>query len=685
MSKRIAESELIAAGVDPGVAGTIAEQANSLIESVDAEAAWARISWEILTPTIPFAAHSLLYEAVYSDRTADDPPAPAWLPRAGSVSATNIGKLVAELDLPDYRALHRWSVTDRAGFWETLIARVGITFKREYETVVDLSEGVEAPRWLAGARLNIVDSCFSAPMDSTAIIYQKNGRLNRMTCGQLQSAMNRAANGLVAAGFSAGDCIAIAMPMTVESVIAYMGIVKAGCTVVSIADSFAPHEIAVRLRLTGAVGIVTQDHVKRADKTLPMYAKVVEADGPRAIVTACDEALSVSLRPGDLPWSSFLSDDDTFESVACDPADPTNILFSSGTTGEPKAIPWTQTTPIKAAVDGYLHHDIRPDDVVAWPTNLGWMMGPWLIFASLINKATMALYDDVPTTDGFGRFVQDAKVTMLGVVPSLVRAWRASDCIRDCDWSAIRAFSSTGECSSREDMLFLMSLAGYKPIIEYCGGTEIGGGYITGTVVQPSAPSTFSTPALGLDLAILDEKGAPATNGEVFLIPPSMGLSNELLNQDHHAVYFEGTPRAADGAVLRRHGDQIEALAGGYFRAHGRTDDTMNLGGIKISSAEIERAMLTVPHVRATAAVATPTPGGGPDRLVMFAVLDADGDTDAARLQADMQTAIKTQLNPLFKIYDLVIVDALPRTASNKVMRRELRRRYQASTKKPDA
>ncbi len=661
----------------------MAEQVNSLIGSAAAETCWAKLSRDVLTPAIPFAAHSLLFEAVYSDRPADAPPAPAWLPPVGYVTETNIGKLIAELGLADYPALHRWSVTDRAAFWETLVAKLGIVFKQPYESVVDVSAGPESPRWLAGAKLNIADSCFTAPADSIAIVYQQGDQLKRMTVGDLQRVVNRAANGLVAAGFSAGDCIAIAMPMTIESVIAYLGIVKAGCVVVSIADSFAPDEIAVRLRLTSAAGIVTQDHVSRAGRQLPMYAKVVQAGAPRAIVTSCGDELSVSLRAGDVQWDSFLSDDDVFESVACDPADRTNILFSSGTTGEPKAIPWPHTTPIKAAADALLHHDIRPGDVIAWPTNLGWMMGPWLIYAALINKATIALYDDVPTGAGFGEFVQDVGVTMLGVVPSLVAAWRASDCMSGKDWSAIRAFSSTGECSNRQDMLFLMSLAGYKPIIEYCGGTEIGGGYITGTVVQPASPSTFSTPALGLDFEILDENGAPTDNGEVFLIPPSMGLSNELLNQDHHAVYFDGTPATEDGTPMRRHGDQIEALAGGYFRAHGRADDTMNLGGIKVSSAEIERTMLALPGVKETAAVATPTPGGGPDRLVMFAVLGAECDIDAPSLQADMQKAIKAKLNPLFKISDLVIVDALPRTASNKVMRRELRRRYQEASASP--
>ena len=106
------------------------------------------------------------------------------------------------------------------------------------------------------------------------------------------------------------------------------------------------------------------------------------------------------------------------------------------------------------------------------------MMGPWLIFAALINRGSIALYLDAPKDRGFGEFIQHAKVNMLGVVPTLVAAWRQSKCMEKLDWSAIDIFSSTGECSNPEDMLYLMSLAGYKPIIEYCGGTEIGGAYL---------------------------------------------------------------------------------------------------------------------------------------------------------------------------------------------------------------
>src|SRR6059058_2448112 len=152
-----------------------------------------------------------------------------------------------------------------------------------------------------------------------------------------------------------------------------------------------------------------------------------------------------------------------FDAVPCNPSDPSNILFSSGTTKDPKAIPWTHTTPIKAAADAYLHQDVHPDDVLAWPTSFGWMMGPWLAYASLINRATMALYVGSTTRRPFGIFVSAAGVTMLGVVPKLVRAWRIDGTMDGLDWSRIRRFSSTAEPSTPEDMLYLMYLAGYKP------------------------------------------------------------------------------------------------------------------------------------------------------------------------------------------------------------------------------
>jgi acetyl-CoA synthetase len=329
-------------------------------------------------------------------------------------------------------------------------------------------------------------------------------------------------------------------------------------------------------------------------------------------------------------------------------------------------------------MDGRFHQDIHPGDVVAWPTNIGWMMGPWLIYAALLNRACIGLYEGLPSGRGFAEFVRRSGVTMLGVVPSLVRAWRESGACEDIDWSRIRTFSSTGEPSNRHDSLWLMSRTGYRaPVIEYCGGTEIGGGYLTGSVVQPASPATFSTPALGLDLVVVDESDRPVAEneeGEVFLIPPSIGLSQTLLNRDHDEVYYHGCPAGPGGEILRRHGDQVARLPGGSYRAQGRADDTMNLGGIKVSSLELERVVERHPRIFEAAAVAVQTGGEGAESLVVFAVTSVD--TPREELRGEIGRMLANELNPLFKIHDLVVVESLPRTASNKLMRRELRSRY---------
>ena len=626
-----------------------------------------------------------------------DPAVPkpeAWIPSPEFIATTNITWLTRRVFGSDpsgfdsYAQLHAWSVRNREAFWALAIERLGIRFQRPFSRVADLSRGVESPTWLVDAQLNIVESCFSAPANSPAIIYQaEGGKLSTVTVSELEALTNRVASSLKSRGFAPdrpgvqGAAFAIVMPMTVEAVAIYLGIVKAGCVAVGIADSFRPKEIAARLRLSNAAGVFTQDVTLRGGKTLPLYANVIEAGAPLTIVLPAKNDICLPLRVGDCAWSDFLNGEDRFNAAIREPSDTLNILFSSGTTGEPKAIPWTQTTPLKCASDAHFHQNVQPGDVLVWPTNLGWMMGPWLIFASLINKAAMGLYSGAPTGREFGRFVQDAKATMLGVVPSIVKTWRSTDCMNGLDWSAIKVFSSTGECSNADDMRWLMGQAGgavppapAPPVIEYCGGTEIGGGYITGTATRPCRPGTFNAKALGLDLVIVDHAGRPAENGELFIVGPSIGLSTTLLNKDHHDVYFADTPRGPNGEIVRRHGDQMEQLPGGYWRGHGRADDTMNLGGIKVSSAEIEKTLQSVPNVLETAAIAV-SPDGGPSQLVIYAVCSAAQTPNKDELLAAMQNAIKRDLNPLFKIHDLVLIDALPRTASNKVMRRELRDR----------
>lgn len=654
------------------------ERVNALAEEATGVASlWVSLVDGPLDLSVPFEVHLYFYQALAKLAGEDSHPLPAWFPKHADYERSHITRLCRTHHLADYTALHQWSVSEREIFWDAMVRDLEVPFSQSYQVVADLSEGAESPRWFPGAKLNISDACFLAPKEAPALVFQKSSEspLQTISYGELNRLSDRVAQGLRDAGFQVGDAIAVDMTMTAESVVIYLGIVKAGCAVISIADSFTPKEIATRLRIGNAKGIFTMDYVGRAGKRLPMYEKVCEAEAPRAVVLPLGEDVDLDLRDGDLTWAAFLPESAEHGPVACDPHDTLNILFSSGTTGDPKAIPWNHTTPIKCAVDARIHHDIHEGDVVAWPTNLGWMMGPWLIFATLMNRGCIALYYDGPVGTDFCRFVQDAKVNMLGVVPSIVKTWKAKDAVAGLDWSAIRCFSSTGECSNTIDMLYLMSRAGYRPVIEYCGGTEIGGGYLTGTLVEPAAPAAFTTPAAGLDFVILDENLEPADEGEVFLMPPSIGLSVRLLNKDHYKVYYENTPRFADGSPLRRHGDQLVHFATGFFRALGRADDTMNLGGIKVGSAEIERTLKSVDGVDETAAIAVSPKNGGPSLLVVFAVMNAARESEV--LKKEMQQAVRAELNPLFKIHDVVVVEQLPRTASGKVMRRILRDRYE--------
>jgi acetyl-CoA synthetase len=611
-------------------------------------------------------------------QNADEPPE-AWVASPECIEASNLAWLMQRVGVDSYEKLQAWSVRNREAFWKLVIERLSIRFQRPFDRVADLSQGVAVPRWLPGARFNIVESCFTAPPESPAVIYQKEGgRMEVMTVSRLAELSDRVASSLSERGFKPGDALAIVMPMTAESVAIYLGIIKAGCIVVGVADSFRPKEIASRLRIAKAVGVFTQDIVARGGKVFELYKDIVDSGAPPAVVLPGRNVAGPRLRAEDQWWSDFLRGGERFAVVTREPSDAINILFSSGTTGEPKAIPWTQTTPLKCAMDAHFHQNIQPGDVLVWPTNLGWMMGPWLVFASLLNRAALGLYSGAPTGREFGLFVQNSRATMLGVVPSLVKGWRSTGCMEGLDWSALKLFSSTGECSHRDDMRWLMAQGGWKPVIEYCGGTEIGGGYVTGTMALPCVPGAFNTPALGLDFVILDEAGCPAESGELFIVPPSIGLSTTLLNEDHWQVYYADTPAGPGGETLRRHGDQVQKLAGGGWRALGRADDTMNLGGIKVSSAEIERALQSVPQVKEVAAVAV-SPCGGPCQLVIYAVCSQDQTPDKGALLAAMQSAIKRDLNPLFKVHDLVWVSTLPRTASNKVMRRALRDQYLSS------
>ena len=672
MSRDSFISHLVNQGSDLNVARNLAELITNVPFRNQPEMIWKKIYRDYLTPDDDFRLHACLYEKCYGPNALSNSPGPAWFPTDDIINHANVTEVANQLQLAGYSALHEWSVRNREAYWELVLSRLNISLRKQYSRILDVKSS-KYGRWLIDAQLNIVDSCFQTDETTPAVIESNRpGNLKITTYAELKCLTGRVANALAAGGIGRDTTVGLIAPLTAASVATYLGIIATGAAVVSIADSFSIEEIANRLKIVGARLIFTQDIVAWGSKQLDLYDKVAKSTCAPIVVMTADRNTSL-LRECDHYWERFISIDDRLSTTACVPDDAINILFSSGTTGHPKAVPWSHTTPIKCAADAHFHQDLHAHDVVCWPTNLGWMMGPWLIFATLINHSTMALHLQSPHGRDFGEFIRDAGVTMLGTIPSLIQSWRQSQCMKSLNWNKIRTFSSTGECSNVTDTLYLMHLAGYRPVIEYCGGTELGGGYVTSTVVQPCIPAAFTTPALGIDFKVIPHKERELV-GEAYLIGPSIGFSSRLVNYDHQAAYYDGAPADANRAPLRRHGDELEVLPKGGFRVVGRSDDSMNLGGIKVGCSEIERVVKRAPGVMDAAAIAVSPPNGGPSSLVIFAVLSPPGSLKSLMdLKTEMQRLIHGQLNPLFRIDRVEILSELPRTVSNKILRRELR------------
>ncbi|PHT67038.1 putative acyl-activating enzyme 18, peroxisomal [Capsicum annuum] len=675
---------------------------------------------KLLKPSHPHSLHQLIYYSVY--RNYHNGPPLYWFPSLNESRCTNLGRIM-ETHCPklfgasykdpisSFKDFQRFSVQHPEAsscssfdfefliYWSIVLKELPIHFLEAPKCILDTSDkSKRGGNWLPGSVLNIADSCVRSSNysnkqdDSIAVVWRAEGdddkEVNCMTLKQLREQVMMVANALDNM-FSKGDAIAIDMPMTVTAVVIYLAIVLAGFVVVSIADSFAAKEIAARLRVPNAKAIFTQDSIVRGGRRFPLYSRVVEAAPLKAIVIpATGEDVQVQLRNQDLSWKDFLASvghlprPNYYFPVYQSIDSVTNILFSSGTTGDPKAIPWTHLSPIRCVADAWAHLDIHAKDVYCYPTNLGWVMGPVLLYSCFLTGATLALYHGSPLGHGFGKFVQDAGVTVLGTVPSLVKTWKSTGCMEGLDWTRIRMFASTGEASNVDDDLWLSSRVYYKPIIECCGGTELSSSYIMGSLLQPQVFGAFSSATMSTGFVILDEDGRPypddqACVGEIGLFPTQMGATDRLLNADHEKVYFEGMPMYKD-TQLRRHGDIVKRTVGGYLLVLGRADDTMNLGGIKTSSIEIERVCDRADEsVVETAAVSAAPPNGGPEQLAIFVVLKEEGMVISPdTLKKRFSKVIQSNLNPLFKVSAVKIVPMFPRTASNKLLRRVLREQW---------
>jgi len=616
-----------------------------------------------------------------------------WEPSAEVIARSRIKRFMDQHGIATFRELLKRADDDIEWFWDAAIKDIDIAFYRHYNKVVDLSQGKPWAKWWIGARMNIVQSCLDRRrdrqhIDKVALIWEgEPGEVRKLTYGELDHEVCRLAGALRRLGVRPGDRVGIFMPMCPEVAISVLATAKIGAVIIPIFSGYGAEAIAARLQDGAAKVLICADGFYRRGQVIPM-----KETADRALVS-CPTVTRVIVHRRvvrEIPWThgrdqvwEVLLEDEAAHAPTheLDPEDPLMIIYTSGTTGKPKGTLHVHGGfPVKSAQDMAHGFDIGEGDTVFWYTDIGWMMGPWLIFGSLALGATMVLYEgtpDHPAPDRLWRMVADHKVTVLGVSPTLVRGLmtHGDELPARHDLSSLRILGGTGEPWNPEpfNWYFKQIGGGRIPVINYSGGTEISGGILCGNVITHLRPCSFAGPLPGIAADVVDAEGNSVRGevGELVIRNPWPGMTRGFWGDRQR--YLDTYWSRFDGVWV--HGDWAYAdPQDDLWYVLGRSDDTIKVAGKRLGPAEVESVLVGHGAVAESAAIGVPDELKG-EALVCFVIL-RQGRTGDAQLAAELQDLVATALGKPLRPKAIHFVTDLPRTRNAKILRRVVRSVY---------
>ena len=621
-----------------------------------------------------------------------------WRPTPDTIDRAHLTRFMRAHGIADYTELMARSTADVAWFTDAVLKYLDIRFRVPYDQVVDLSDGIEWPRWCVGGRLNIADNCVDrwandpAARDRPAVIWEgEEGTTCTLTYAELAAEVNRCANALRSLGIGLGDAVGLFMPMTPEIAVALLALARIGAVALPLFSGYGAGAVASRLADAGAVALFTADGTFRRGRLSPMkpIADEAAAHAPtlRHVIVLRRAGNEIAMTPGrDHWWHELVAPQpDTAASADTAAEDTLLILYTSGTTGRPKGIVHTHCGfPVKAAQDMAFGTDVGAGDSatgdrIYWITDMGWMMGPWLVYGATLLGATFCLYDgspDYPDVDRLWALAARHRITHLGVSPTLIRALapHGAEPVRRHDLSAVRFFASTGEPWNPEPWRWLFEVVGQgrRPIINYSGGTEISGGIVMGNPLLPLKPTAFSAPCPGMAADVVDSAGNSVRGqvGELVIRAPWIGMARGFWGdrQRYLDTYWSQIP----GVWV--HGDWAAVDEDGMWYILGRSDDTIKIAGKRLGPAEVESVLVAHPSVREAAAVGVPDAMKG-SALVCFVVL-SPGHAPGEALAEALRRLVGAELGKPLTPAAVHFVSDLPKTRNAKLMRRVIRSAY---------
>jgi acetyl-CoA synthetase len=635
-------------------------------------------------------------------------------PTSGSASSPSLENLLHETrSFPpseDFAAqanakadLYEKASADRLEFWAEQ-ARELVTWQKPFTETLDWS-GAPVARWFADGTLNAAYNAVDRHVeaghgDRVALHFEgEPGDTRTVTYADLQREVSRAANALTALGVKTGDRVVIYLPMLVESVVAMLACARIGAPHSVVFGGFSADALRSRIADAEATLVITADGGYRRGAPSALKPAVDEALAPKegAPATSVQKVLVVRRTEQDVDWvegrdvwwhEALAEASDQHDPVAVEAEHPLFILYTSGTTGKPKGI--LHTTGGYLTQAAYTHKnvfDLKPETDVYWCTaDVGWVTGhSYVVYGPLVNGATQVLYEGTPDTPHRGRWwelIEKYKVSILYTAPTAIRTcmkW-GDDIPGGFDLSSLRVLGSVGEPINPEAWMWYRRVIGgdRTPIVDTWWQTETGAIMISPLPgVTAAKPGSAQVPLPGIEATVVDDEAKPVPDGGggylVLSEPwPSMlrGIWGDLERyKETYWSRFEGLYFAGDGAKKDEDGD-IWLL--------GRVDDVMNVSGHRLSTTEIESALVSNPIVAEAAVVGANDETTG-QAVVAFVILRGEHASraatpeGAAEVQKELRDHVGKEIGPIAKPKKILVVPELPKTRSGKIMRRLLR------------
>lgn len=630
-----------------------------------------------------------------------------WKPTPEHIEHANLTSFMRKHGIKKFDELMQKSTSNVAWFTDAVLKFLDIQFYEPYSKVIDLSDGIQFPKWCVDGKMNIVHNCVDkwvgtglapvqegrqegrpqgSPVQEAVVWEGEEGITKKITYAELYKEVNKAANALSSLGLGKGDAIGIFMPMTPEIVIALLAIAKIGGIILPLFSGYGAGAIISRLADADAKALFAADGAFRRGKAVEMKSVADEAgeqvDSLKHIIVLKRTGQAVKMKEERDHWWHELVDvqSDIAETEITSAEDALMIIYTSGTTGKPKGAVHTHCGfPVKAAQDMAFGTDVHAGDVIYWLTDMGWMMGPWQVFGSLLLGATMFIYDgapDFPAPDRLWELVEKHKINQMGVSPTLIRSLipQGDEHFKKHNLSSLKCFASTGEPWNPDPWMWLFEKVGEskRPIINYSGGTELSGGIVMGNPLMPLKPCSFSAACPGMDADVFDESGKSIRNavGELVIKAPWIGMTRGFWKdkQRYLDTYWSRWEN------IWVHGDFAAIDNDGLWYILGRSDDTIKIAGKRLGPAEVESILVRHKDIMEAAAIGVPHAVKGSE-LILFAVTKP-GLSPTDVLRQELNKMVVAEMGKAFAPKAILFVSDLPKTRNAKVMRRVIRSVY---------